>query len=276
MLITGQQINRDLIKGTEIDLTFEVSESRDLTVSAYLNGTGQEFSQVFKGIARLVDSRVLATEVLQLEGKIQAESEEATANGNHDAAEKLEKLLGDVQNLIAECGALSADDVTDDRFKLEDKKRRVAQDIFELTASKRLDAAKVAYAEAKKEVSDLVSDSGNDREKHQLREVLAREQTFINSTNPERVEAAVSELERIRWPILMRTPDFLKGMFEHLTERRASMNDQVQAKQLFENGKRLIAAGSWEELQQVNSRLWDLLPGDAREAEDMRLYTGIV
>ncbi len=276
LLITGQQINRDLIKGTEIDLTFEVSESRDLTVSAYLNGTGQEFSQVFKGIARLVDSRVLATEVLQLEGKIQAESEEATANGNHDAAEKLEKLLGDVQNLIAECGALSADDVTDDRFKLEDKKRRVAQDIFELTASKRLDAAKVAYAEAKKEVSDLVSDSGNDREKHQLREVLAREQTFINSTNPERVEAAVSELERIRWPILMRTPDFLKGMFEHLTERRASMNDQVQAKQLFENGKRLIAAGSWEELQQVNSRLWDLLPGDAREAEDMRLYTGIV
>ena len=276
LLITGQQINRDLIKGTEIDLTFEVSESRDLTVSAYLNGTGQEFSQVFKGIARLVDSRVLATEVLQLERKIQAESEEATTNGNHDAAEKLEKLLGDVQNLIAECGALSADDVTDDRFKLEDKKRRVAQEIFELTSSKRLDAAKVAYADAKKEVSELVSDSGNDREKHQLREVLAREQTFINSTNPERVEAAVSELERIRWPILMRTPDFLKGMFEHLTERRASMNDQVQAKQLFENGKRLIASGSWEELQQVNSRLWDLLPGDAREAEDMRLYTGIV
>ncbi len=44
--ISGAQITKDLIKGTEIDLTFEMSESRDLTVSAFLNGTGQEFSQV--------------------------------------------------------------------------------------------------------------------------------------------------------------------------------------------------------------------------------------
>ncbi len=36
--ITGDMINRDLFKGTEIDLTFELSESRDLTVTAYLKG----------------------------------------------------------------------------------------------------------------------------------------------------------------------------------------------------------------------------------------------
>jgi molecular chaperone DnaK (HSP70) len=39
LLITGKQINRDLIKGTEIDLTFQMSESRDLTVSAYRSDT---------------------------------------------------------------------------------------------------------------------------------------------------------------------------------------------------------------------------------------------
>jgi len=47
LLITGKQITKDLIRGTDIDLTFEISESRDLTVSAFVNGTGQEFSQVF-------------------------------------------------------------------------------------------------------------------------------------------------------------------------------------------------------------------------------------
>jgi molecular chaperone DnaK len=275
LLITGKQINRDLIKGTEIDLAFQMSESRDLTVSAYLNGTGQEFSQVFRGTARQVDPRSLASEVLQLEFKIQSEADEAAANGNYESAEKLECLLGQVHSLITECGALPADDVTDDRFKLEDKKRRVAQEVFELTASKRLDAAKAAYAEAKQEVSALTQENGNDREKHQLREILAREQTFINSTNPERIEAATGDLERIRWQILMRMPNFLIGMFEHLTERRASMNDQVQAKQLFEIGKRHIAGGAWDDLRQVNGRLWDLLPDREREAGEMRLYTGI-
>jgi molecular chaperone DnaK len=188
----------------------------------------------------------------------------------------LKRLLAQVHALISECGAVSADDVTDDRFKLEDKKRRVAQDVFELTSSKRLDAAKAGYSAAKQEVSSFVAENGNDRDSHNLREIIAREQTFVHSTNAERIETAINELERIRFRILHRMPGFLVGMFEHLMERRASMNDQVQAKQLFESGKRYIAAESWDDLRQVNGRLWDLLPEKERDAEDMRLYTGIV
>lgn len=276
LLISGKQINRDLIRGTEIDLTFEVSESRDFTISAYLNGTGQEFSQVFKGTDRQVDTKMLATDVLQLEAKIQAEIDEAESNGNSDAAKGLEKLLSQVQGLISECGSLSHDDVTDDRFKLEDKKRRVAQDVFELTSSKRVDAAKTAYYSAKSEVAELVSDNGNDREKHLFREIVAREQTFVNSSNPERIEAATSEIDRIRYAVLMRMPDFLVGMFEHLMQNSHSMNDQLQAKQLIEAGKRHIGAQDWDDLKKVNGRLWDLMPDDARESDDMRLYTGII
>ena len=274
--ISGKQINRDLLKGTEIDLDFAMSESRDLTVSAYLNGTGQEFSQVAQVTNRHVDTPLLTSEVVQLEARIQSEADEATSNANHDVAEKLGLLLRQVRGLISECGALASDDVTDDRFKLEDKKRRVAQEVFELTSSKRLDAAKGAYTEAKQEVSSLVQENGNDREKHQLRELLALEQTFINSTNPERIETVIRDLERIRWQILMRLPDFLIGMFNHLLERRATMNDQVQAKQLLESGKRLIANEAWDDLRQVSGRLWELLPDQERESDYLRLYTGIV
>lgn len=274
--ISGTQLSRDLIRGTDIDLTFEISESRDFTVSAFLNGTGQEFSQVFKGKTRQVDSRVLAGEVIQLEARIQTEAEEASANGNADVASQLDRLLAQVQGLMVECGTLAKDDVTDDRFKLEDKKRKVAQAVFELTSSKRLDAAKVAYSELKQAAAEVVSESGNDRERHILREILAREQTFINSTSPERVEGAVEELKRLRWGVLMRLPEFLIGMFEHLVERRVSMNDQVQAKQLIDLGRRHVSLQAWEELRQVNSRLWDLMPDAARESDDMRVYTGIV
>lgn len=276
LLITGKQINRDLIRGTEIDLTFEMSESRDLTISAYLNGTGQEFSQVFKGTARHVDPKILASDVVDLERKIQDEVNEAVGNDNNDAVQGLEKLLSQVKGLISESGSLAIDDVTDDRYKLEDKKRKIAQEVYELTSSKRLDAANLAYAESKREISTLVSESGNDREKHQLREVLAREQTFINSTNPERVESATAELENMRYQILMRMPGFLVEVFEHLVEHRAMMNDQVQSKQFIEVGRQHISAQAWDDLKQVNGRLWDLMPNEERAADDMRLYTGIV
>lgn len=132
--------------------------------------------------------------------------------------------------------------MTDARYKLEDKKRRIAQDVFELTSAKRVDSAKAAYSKTKQLVAAIVQDHGNNREKHHLREIIAVEPTFIESTNFTRIEEFTDKLDRLRFQILRRLPDFLTGMFEHLNEhRRPSMNDQMQAKQLFDHGKRLIS-----------------------------------
>lgn len=276
LVITGKQISRDLLKGTEIDLTFEMSESRDLTVSSYLNGTGQAFSQVFDPKPRAVPIPMLAGEILLLEKRIQDEQEDAEKNGNHEASEGLTKLITQVQELIGEASKMSEDDVTDDKFKIEDKKRRVAQSMYELTSGKRLDQARADYQATRSEVSKLVAESGNDRERHQVTAILAREETFIHSNSPERVASATLELRMISFRILMRMPDFLRGTFDHLVERRAAMNDQTQAKQLIENGKRLIASASWDEVAQVVGRLWDLMPDEERDSDQMRHFTGIV
>ena len=148
--------------------------------------------------------------------------------------------------------------------------------MFELTSSKRLDIANSNYASAKAEVAELISKNGNDREKHQLRDILSRETTFISSSSPERIDAVTQELEGLRFRILARMPDFLISMFEHLVEKRASMNDQMQANQLIDAGRREISSESWDDLRQINGRLWDLMPNDVQDADDLRLYTGIV
>jgi molecular chaperone DnaK len=274
--ITGEKISKDLIKGTDIDLTFEMSESRDLTVSAFVNGTGQEFSQVFTPKERKVSTQMLASEILMLETKVQAEIDDAIENGNKQVADDLDTVLKGVQDLIINAGEISEDDVTDKKFQVEDQKRKLAQNVFELTSGKRLDQAKASYADTKSEIQVLVRESGNDRERHIVSEVIAREQTFINSTSPEKIQGAIQELESVRWQILMRTPDFLKGMFNHLSDKRTSMNDQIQATQLIENGKRAIDKDDIEALQQINSRLWDLMPATAKASDEMRAYTGII
>ena len=92
LIITGKEIKRDLLRGTGIDLTFELSESRDLTVHAYLDGTSQEFSEVFDPKPRHVPINVLTSEVELLEPRFHAEKREAEANNNHEVAEELGKL----------------------------------------------------------------------------------------------------------------------------------------------------------------------------------------
>lgn len=277
LVISGKQLNRDLIKGSDIELSFQMSESRDLTVSAMLTTTGQEFSQIFKPDNRHVEPKLLAKDIIKLETQIQAEIDEADEKGKGEVSDRLNHLLSQVQDLIVESGRLSGDDVTDDRFKLADKTRRVAQSMFDLTAPKRLEAAKAAYYEEKEMTANIVHEHGNDREKQKLREIINREQAFIHSTNPERIVAETTSLGRIRFQILMRLPDFLISMFEHQVERRVSMNDQAQAKQFIEHGRQLIQSQSWDDLRQVIRSLWDLLPQDNDdEASQYRLYTGIV
>lgn len=276
LTISGAQITRDLIKGTDIDLRFEMSESRDLTVSAFLNGTGQEFSQVFTPTQRTVSPQMLASEILMLETKIQTEIEDAETNGSKETVDALEKVLDGVQSLIGSAAELTEDDVTDKRFQLEDQKRRLAQQMFELTAGKRLIQIKTEYQETKSEVAALIHESGNDRERHLISEILAREQTIVNSTNPEKIQAVTDELSRVRYQILMRTPAFLQSMFTHLIERRASMNDQIQASQLIENGKRAIERQDVDGLRQISTRLWELMPATEQVSSEMRAFTGII
>lgn len=276
LVISGDQISRDLIKGTEIELTFEMSESRELSVSAFLTGTNQEFSQVFKASERKVDTQMLATEILRLEEKVQDEISDAQKSGNHEVQVGLEKLLSPVQDLIGGAAKLASDDVTDGKFQLEDRKRKLAQDLHELTSGKRLQQAKDEYAEAKLDVTNLVRDNGNDRERHMLAEIVGREASFLTTSNPEKINAMSAALRRIEWQILTRLPDFLKGMYEAMVEKRPSMNDPVQANSLIEQGKRCIASADWDGLWQVNSRLWDLVPATVQASSEMASFTNIV
>jgi len=274
--IKGDMLTRDLLKGTEIDITFELSESRDLTISAYLNGTGQEFSQIFNPKKRDVSPKQLGSDILILEETVQAEQESASKSENTEAEKELSGILRDVQSLMLETGALSEDSITDDKFKLEDRKRVVAQKIHQITANKRLSNSKIEYKEKKKDVSQIVSELGNDQEKHQLREVIRREEVFLNSNNSNSIDVAKDELSTIEYQILMRTPSFLVNVFEHLVENRVSMNDQIQAKNLIENGRNLIQSESWNDLSMLNARLWDLMPQRDREANEHKFITGIV
>lgn len=276
LAISGKGLKRDLHRGTEIDLTFELSESRDLTVHAFVNSSGQEFSQIFNPTFRDVSVKMLTQQMQLLEARLDEEKSEAINNENYEVVEKLEKLRAPVQELQGEVMLLTLDDVTDNRYKLEDRKRKIAQDLNRLTAGKRLEKLRVEYAALKADVAALVSQSGNDHERQQLNEVITREHTFLNSTNPQKPEEAMEQLRRISFQILRRTPDFLVGWFQHLTSKREMFNDQVQAKNLIEAGKRHIAAEDYDRLAEVNGRLHSLLPQQEKDSKEMqRFVTGI-
>ena len=275
--ISGKGLKRDILRGTEIDLSFELSESRDLTVHAYVNPSGPEFTQIFNPTFRNVPVKTLNDEVRILDGQLEKEKADALENENFEVAEKLEKLTAPMQELQGEAMLLNLtpDDLTDDRYKLDDRKRKIAQELNQLTAGKRVERLRNEYQAAKGEVTTIVNDSGNDHERRQLNEVIAREHTFLNSTNPQKVQTEIDQLHRIGGQILRRTPDFLVDWFQGLVSKRETFNDQLQAKNLIEAGKKHVAAEDYDKLGEVNSRLHSLLPQKEKDSKEMQSFTGI-
>jgi molecular chaperone DnaK len=275
LVISGKGLKRDVMRGTEIDLTFEVSESRDLTVQAFVNPSGPEFSQVFTPTRRDVPAATLAEEVRMLGTRLEQEKAEALASEKFEVVDHLDRLLVPLRELHVESELLAADDVTDSRYKLEDRKRKIAQEMNGLVAGKRIERLRAAYLETKERVTSLVTEGGNDQERRELHEVVTREHTFFNSNNPGKIEAAVDHLERLSFQILRRTPQFLIRWFQHLLEKREVFNDQLQAKNLIDAGKRHIAVEEFDRLAEVNLRLHALLPQQIKESDEMRTFTGI-
>lgn len=275
LVIGGKKLTRDILRGTEIDLVFEVSESRDLQVTAFVNPSGPEFQQIFAPKFREVPVKTLAEEINILSQRIEEEKNEAVANENFEVAEQLEKLRLPVEELTGEAMLLAMDDVTDDRYKLEDRKRKVAQELNQLTSGKLIERLKREYLDEKADVTAIVNQSGNDHERRQLAEIVTREHTFMQSANPIKWEEATGQLRRIAFQILRRTPDFLVGWFQHLTSKREMFNDQLQAKNLIDAGKKHIESEDYERLAEVNGRLHNLLPEREQASKEMRHFTGI-
>jgi molecular chaperone DnaK len=275
LIISGGKIARDVLQGTEIDLSFEMSESRELAVSAYVNASGQEFSQIFTPEFRDVPIQTLTEEIDLLAGKLNEEIEDAQDSENYEAQGSLSKLCQPMQSLQGEALLLSVDDVTDDRYKLEDRKRVIAQEISVITSTKRLERVRAQYQETKEDCLSIVNGSGNDHERRAFNEIIAQEHIFIDSSNPQKIEARIDELSSLRFSILQRIPAFLVSWFNHLIEKRERFNDQIQAKSLIEAGRIAIESESFDRLSEINFGLLTLLPESDQVAEKEQAFTGI-
>lgn len=273
--ISGKQLKRDISKGSDIEITISLSESQDLTVAAYLNMADQEFKETFNPKERHTPVDLLKTQVSDLSEKLDEEIEQATEKEDYEAASSLSKLKKEMELVSEETENLTTDDVTDKRYQLEDKKRKIAQEIDSATKNKRLQKAKEHYFETKEECKELLDNHGNDYEFKSFNDIVSQEDAFMSTNSPIKIQEKSDELNSISGQIRWRTPDYLKGVFVWLKKEQPRMNDANQAKSLIEAGTFAIESQNWDRLKDVNYGLLDLLPRGAREEVNTKIGFGL-
>jgi molecular chaperone DnaK len=275
MFITGKNLKRDISKGSDIEITVTISESRDLTISAYLNMADQEFKQTFNPKERHIQIDFLKEQVEDLSERLEEEILEATEKEDYETAGNLSKLKKEMETVSVETESLTSDDVTDKRYQLEDKKRKIAQEIDSATKNKRIQQVKAHYFKVKEECEKMLDENGNDHERKTFNDIVAQESAFFATHSPLKIQEKSDEmyniLSRIRW----RTPDFLTNIFQWSKNNQTRMNDQIQAKSLVDAGNFAIESQNWERLSEINSGLLNLLPKGAEKEATTRIGFGL-
>ncbi len=272
--ISGRQIPRDVIKGADIEVTICLSESRDLTISAYIPMIDREFTDTFKPKQRNVDVNWLVEEIQKLEIDIDDDIVQAEEREDYLLVKDLKDAQRDSSELARDAEKLTTDDVTATRYQLEDKKLKLAQKIDDLTKGKRIKAAKDAYQEEKENCTKVVNDFGNDYERKMLRDIIDQENVFMASNSIIKIDEKSEMLSDIRINILWRNPGFLTSLFGSLLEDLPRFNNQEQAKIFIETGKSAIQSENYDRLAEVNRELIRLLPrGERKDIE--KSFTGI-
>jgi molecular chaperone DnaK len=275
MQITGKNLSRDVSKGSDIEITITISESRDLSISAYLNMADQEFKQTFNPKERNIPIQELKGQVEDLSDKLELEIQEATDNEDYETAGALSKLKKEMEVVSEETENLTNDDVTDKRYQLEDKKRKIAQEIDSATKNKRIQQVKAYYFEVKEECLNVLDENGNDHERKTYNDIVAQESAFFATNSPLKIQEKSDEMHSISSRIKWRTPKFLTGVFQWCKSNQTRMNDQTQAKSLVDAGNFAIESQNWERLSEINSGLLNLLPKGAEQEATTRIGFGL-
>jgi len=263
--IDGRKVSRDILRGADIEVTLEMSESRDLKITVYIPMSDQQFTEVFNPSSRHLPVRKLQEDVETLSGKVDNEIKEAIQREDYETAEELTTIKKRVDELVINSNNLSDDDVTDKKFQFEDNKRKIAQEIDNATRDKRISLLKIKYNEEKQWCKEIVEENGNDHDHKLFGEIVGREPAFLNSITPIKILEAIEEMTDLGINILWKTPSFLEGRFQRLAEKPQSFNDQNQAKSLIEAGNLAIQNKNFDRLREINWGLISLLPKSAQQ-----------
>lgn len=265
--ITGRELERDLIKGSDIEISLEITESRDLHINVYLMMTDQEFEDVFRPSARAVNVTRLQEESLILLEKINTELLQAKAQEHFELANTLSELKSNTRQLHIRSKQISEDDTTDEKFQLEDQKRKIAQEVDKLTRDKGITALKKSYFENKHDLQSIIERSGEagEAERQELERILEQEKTYLASNSRFKLQEIEKQFNRIRARIIWKDINYLANVFFHYRLLRPSYSDKAAGDAAIAAGEKALEEENLHELRHAINQLHSLVPEEKKD-----------
>jgi len=257
--IKGEDITTDLIKGSDVEIRLEMTESRDLKIRATLLINDQEFDQVFSPSVRTVSIPKLLDEVRDLHRKALKDIAQYEASEQYELAQSAVDIQFDLEEILERLQNLSFTDVTDERYQLEDKKRKLSQLLDSIGRDQKILAIKETYFGAKDNASSWLKDCADVSltQKYQL--IIAKEKYYLESENAYVIKNKIEEIDDFIW-INFRSKNsvVMINTYHFYAEKPASEYiDEKKQQSHIVMGEKALERQNYHELYAVSSLMWN-------------------
>ncbi len=266
----GEDLTMNLVKGSDVEIVIEISESRDLKIQAVLLMTDQELSDVFSPSARVVNLDKLRDEIIALTRYARRELSGLEREELFLEAAKVQKCIVELENMTTSLRSVSEKDVTDIRYQLEERKRKLAQILDEVLKDRHAEGVKSEYFDAKRFLEyTLTTDGATDTHRERYDRLIQNERDFLAANNVALIKSKIQDIRNLAWQVNQNDPIYLSGLFHHFAQLDG-YTDRRKAQSYIEMGEKALGRQNYQELKSVLYSLDALLPDDKRTEEKMK------
>jgi molecular chaperone DnaK len=261
--IKGNLLQQDLVKGSDIEIMLEMNESRDLKVAVTLLMNDQEFANVFTPSARQVSIERLRGELKDLVYDARVQRNSAEAHENYELAAQAQMILEDAERCYDRVQQLQQDDVTDEKYQLEERKRSLARQLDSMTRETGIQELIDEYLGERNYAEELFRENNDQARLDKLSRITENEEQFLAGQGMYIIRGKINEIRRLSWEVRKNDPESLiSAYYYYAHEPQEKFTDPRAAQEYLELCDKAIERQNYKELLVLLQRLHNLYKDD--------------
>lgn len=260
LTITGQDSPFDLPERTEVDITIEVNESREIKIEAFVPSIDLNLSARSTTHDEDIDTDKLETELLAQRKKLNQIEDSISPTEKT----KLENLIDSISTSLRNAGSDQ-----DEKRKANKEFKDLKTNLDQLEKEKEMPQAKEEFIKHIEEIGSMIEALSEEQKKDEFKErlsVLRSEGEKAIGNNDKYLLNRVNEqLKEFGFTVAFSIPSTWVYQFEKLTTSGYEFTNQTDAQYYIDKGKKSISMGDIEELKRCVVSLIDLLPADQQK-----------
>lgn len=279
--VRGKELKTDLVKGSDIEIKLEMNESRDLTISAFLAMSEQEFTNVFSTSEKYVSVARLKDDVAGLVREMRRELQDERSRDDDEAewTAELRQCIFEAEKLQQRLGRMKESDITDEKYEISEARRRISSRYDALGKDQRIFTLQADYFNHKNFVEEHLPHVEFDRDKmmNDFDRIIQDEAQFLKAKSPVVLRAKIDALDLLRRRVYANTRQYIIDFFLYFAAQPpGSYSKPSIASTLIKQGEEALAAEQFSGLRSVMINLSHLLYGEEASFEKVKIKgTGI-